>query len=266
MSFAERAKTPIHTSAKILILDIERVMGTAEVQFWDLGQFKNQRIHADTVTSWPRSICAAWKWHDKAKVHFAAEWEPAGYEAFMRATWAAYDQADIVVGHNLNSFDTKKLKTGWAELDLGSPSPWRTVDTLTVARREFGAESNTLDALCKRFGLVAKTDRYNHGVASAACAGHRPSQQQIKRYNQGDVVATQALYDFLRPWDKTHPHLGLYDGEERSCFACGSTDLHPDGDARTALTAYARYRCSNCGAYSRTNFKHRVVTMRPVAR
>lgn len=262
MTLAERAA--IAPGARILITDVERMKGTASIEFWDLSDFKNRRIHPADVTSWPRTICAAWRWYGEKRTHFAAEWEPAGPEGLFRAMWDAYDQADIVVGHNLASFDTKKLKNAWLEMGLKQPSPWRTVDTLKVARREFGMESNTLDALCTRLGITAKIDRYDVEIARQACAGHKPSQQRLKRYNCGDIDATQALYDALRGWDPTHPHLGLYTGQERSCYACGSTDLVAmTHDTKTARTGYAAFRCTNCQAISRNNHRRSIVTLVP---
>ncbi len=61
--FAAIRESVKRTHAKILTVDIERMKGAAEVEFWDLGDFKNRRIHADTVTQWPRTICAAWRWY-----------------------------------------------------------------------------------------------------------------------------------------------------------------------------------------------------------
>lgn len=249
---------------KVLTLDIERLKGQATVEFWSLGDFKGRRIHHGDVTLWPRTICAAYKWYGQQRVQFAAEWLDGGREEMFRTLWDAYDAADIVVGHNLDGFDTKHLKTAWRELGFGPPSPFKTVDTLKVARAQFGDESKTLDALCKRVGLAGKTDRYDHEVARRACEGHKPSQSKLKGYNCGDVLATEALYDALRPWISNHPHLGLYSGEERSCHACGSTDLTAQGFTTTAVTTYARFRCDNCGAWSRKNHRKGAVSMRGV--
>jgi DNA polymerase elongation subunit (family B) len=260
---------------KILTIDIERLPGRAEVScrgltvtgdFWDLSGWKHtigRRIHPDDVLEWPRTICAAWRWYGAKRVEFAAEWDDS-HEAMLRHTWELYHQADIVVGHNLANFDTKKLAAEWNVLGLGRPSPWKTVDTLKVARSQFGYESNTLDALCKRLGILAKTDRYAIDVARAAVAGDRAAQRKLRAYNQGDIVATEGLYDYVRGWIPNHPHIGLWSGEDRSCSNCGSTELVSSGWARTAVTAYAQYRCPNCGGWSRQNHRKGAVTMRAV--
>lgn len=252
-----------------LILDIERIPGYARVQhrgltvegsFWDLNSFKHtigRRIHPDDVIEWPRSICAAARFYGEKEIMFAAEWEKGGHEEFMRKTWEWYDQAHYVIGHNLQSFDSRHLKAGWAEYGWASPSPWKTVDTLKVARAEFAFESNTLAALCDRLGVPSKTDKYDANVAHAAVAGDVKAQKRLQKYNEGDIKATQAAYDRLRPWIKNHPHLGQFTGEAWSCPNCGFADLshHPNGTAYTMVQAYRAYACPKCGAHIRGNRK-----------
>lgn len=259
-----KAPTPRQDESKILILDIERVKGEATVEFWDLGDFKNRRIHADDVNRWPRTICFAAAWYSKPKVMFHAEWDAAGYEGMLHTAWRLYDEADVIVGHNLNGFDSKKLKAGWKELHLPAPSPWKTVDTLTVARREFGYESNTLDALCKRLGLASKTDRYDHELAKAACAGDRAAQRRIKAYNVGDIAATRALYVDLMGWMPSHPIIGSEVADELACGTCGSMELTRDGWWTAAVMQYALYRCDNCGQPIRSSHSRRISNARGV--
>lgn len=232
----------------ILTLDIERMKGVAEVEFWDLSDYKNRRIHADAVVEWPRTICAAWQWYGERRVEFAAEWDD-GRESMLRRTWDAYDRAQIVVGHNLAAFDTKKLKTDWRDLGLPAPRPYKTVDTLTVARREFGDESKTLDALCRRMGIVSKTDRYDVEVARAACAGNKAAQRKIKAYNVGDIHATTALYDALRGWIPSHPHNADGTPDDRPvCNQCWGGNLERSGINLAQQISYVLWRCLDCGA------------------
>ena len=99
-------------NARVVTLDIERIPGRVRTQYrgftiegdvWDLNALKDmtrRRIHADDMTEWPRTICAAWKWYDSPDVEFAAEWEVGGYDGFMRAVWEVFDQADLIIGHN----------------------------------------------------------------------------------------------------------------------------------------------------------------------
>lgn len=273
MSLAKAAAKRITPAARkqvrVLTLDIERLPGEAVVphrgltvagEFWDLGGWKHvigRRIHADDVAVWPSTICASAKWYDESQVMFTAQWEEGGHEQFMRTVWEWYDQADIVVGHNLQAFDSKHLKAGWALYGWPSPRPWKTVDTLKVARAEFAYESNTLDALCKRLGVKAKTDKYDATVARAAVNGDERAQKKLQRYNVGDIKATEALYDRLRPWIKNHPHLSMFSGEVWGCPNCGEKDIsrHNRGEAYANVQRYRAFSCPRCGHHIRGNKK-----------
>jgi len=256
VTLVERAKAGAPVVAvnppRILTLDIERFKGRAEIEFWDLSDYKHRRIHASDVTQWPRTICAAWRWYGNRRVNFAAEWGEGGREAMLQTLWDAYHQADIVVGHNIVGFDTKKLRSEWLLMGLGPPSPWRSVDTLKVARAVFGLESNTLDSITKRLGLQGKTDRFDVECARLAVEGNLRAQRRLRRYNVGDVIASENLYDAVRPWIPNHPHIGLWSGDGSSCGNCGG-QLKASGWCRTAVTAYAQYLCTSCGAWFRRN-------------
>ena len=244
---------------RILTLDIERLPGQANVSFWGLGDYKHRRIHADDVIEWPRTICFGWRWYGTKRVSFASEWDD-GREVMLRKAWDLYNEADYVIGHNVAGFDTKKLVAEWQDLGWPPPSPWKTVDTLKAARASGAHESNTLDSLLTRFGIQGKTDKYSVEVARAACAGDKAAQRKIRLYNQGDVVASEALYLALLPWIPGHPHLGLYTGNEDVCGHCGGALKQSDW-YRTAVTAYAQMHCQNCGAwYRKTHIKARVTT------
>lgn len=260
MSFAERVKA---SGARIVVLDVERMKGKAEVEFWDLGDFKHRRLHAEDVTLWPRTILVAWKWLDGKRVEAASEWGD-GREAMLRAAWEVYNDAHVVIGHNLDSFDTKKLKAEWALMGLTAPAPWKSVDTLKVARREFGFESNTLASLTTRFGITSKNDRYDVEVARAALDGDVKAQRRITRYCKGDVVANEGLYLAQQGWNPTHPHMGVLVDDEKRCPQCMSTNLERRGNYLANLIEYARYRCLDCGGWLRASHERRMANVRGV--
>ena len=249
--------------ARTVTLDIERIPGrvrtqhhgfTIEGDVWDLNALKDmtrRRIHADDMIEWPRTICAAWKWYDQSDVEFAAEWQVGGYDGFMRAVWEVFDQADLIIGHNADRFDARHLMGGWAEMGLPAPSPYKVIDTLKIARGSFAYESNTLDALNKRLGIDAKTDKYDVEVARAAVAGDKEAQATLESYNRGDIIASEALFDRLRPYAKGIPHLGMWTDDELACPSCGSTMTATGKTVHANVQKYEHLRCDNCGSHAR---------------
>lgn len=247
----------VKSDAKIVVLDIERMKGQALIEFWDLSDFKNRRIHADDVTLWPRTICVSWKTYGSDKVRHVAEWQTGGRERMLERIWKVYDEADVVVGHNIQAFDTKKLQNEWFELGWAAPFMPTHVDTLKIARQQLGMESNTLDALCKRAGVVSKSDRFDVELARAACAGDKVAQKRVLAYCDGDVVAGEALYDALRGRIPNHPHVIIGDADTIAC-TCGSEDLAPAKPmpGPSGRIFYKAWRCRNCGQPLRDTRQH----------
>lgn len=235
---------------RILILDIERLPGTFTSNFWDMRSHLNKRISPDDVTEWPRTICwaAQWEGEDPDVFYFAAEWD-GGHEAMIRAAWDLFDEADVVVGHNMARFDAKKLRSEWALYGLHDPSPWKVVDTMRVAFDRFGFESNTLNSLCTRFEVDAKTDKYDAKTARAATEGDREAQSKLKRYNVGDIVATKGLYRVFRDRGYIPGHPVMAPGVPMRCTSCGGGNLEPmDKPYRANVMEYRAYRCTSCGS------------------
>lgn len=244
----------------VLTLDIERLPGRARVQhrgltiegdFWDLSSWKHvlgYRIHADCVLEWPRTICIAWRWYGAKKADFASEWGD-GHDQMLQRAWDAYDKAEVLYGHNVDRFDSRKLNSEWRDLGLAAPSPYKVLDTLKEARRTFGDESNTLAALTQRLGIDTKTDKYEVAVARAAVAGDKAAQRKLKAYNIGDIAASEALVDRLRGWIPGHPHnvVGTID-DRPTCNQCWGDSLQRTGTKLAQQIVYILYRCNDCGA------------------
>jgi hypothetical protein len=249
--------------ANIVTLDIERLPGKFTGEFWDLNDYKGRRIRPDHVTEWPRTICVAWRRYGTKPVDFVAEWD-GGREAMLERVWHVYDEADIIQGHNIARFDTRKLKADWAMMGLKSPRPWKTVDTLAIARREFGFESNTLASLCERMGVPGKVDHYDPECARLAVAGDKDAQKRLRTYNQGDIEASEALADAMRGWIPAHPFIGTH-GDTKRCNQCSSEDLTlMPNTYRAVVLDYGLWRCNNCGGHIRGGWVARAANTRGV--
>ena len=253
---------------KTAVFDIERLPGTATVDhygttvtgpFWDLNDFKfrgvlKRRIRPEEVTRWPRTICMAWKWRGKKRIYFSAEWLNGGEERFARDVHGLFCEADVLVGHNIKSFDVKHCNWMFAQHGLPVPPEARYVDTLTIARKVWGAESKTLDSLCERLGIPRKTDKYDPAIAEAACAGDVKAQRIITSYNKGDITASEGLLERAAPWDKSFPNATLYVDEHvspKTCPRCEEPDaLQRRGFKYTSLGKFRRYQCVKCSGWT----------------
>lgn len=256
---------------RILILDVERVSGVTEQQWWDRGDLKNRYIHHETVVREPRTTIVCAKWYDSPDVLRFAEWDKGGRGPFLREVHTLMGMADIIVGHNLDGADVPWLKGDFYFPKIGHKHrpnlpplpPFKTVDTLKVARQfRTGVQFKSLDALCQIIGIPAKTDAYDREAMNRAVAGSVEDRERLTEYCAGDVIATQGLYDALRPHIKNHPAL-FVDGQSRldTCRACGH-ETKPIAKRFIAdVFSYSMQRCTACGWHGRLSIEPERMSM-----
>lgn len=175
----------------------------------------------------------------------------------MQSIWMHIDAADIIIGHNLDQFDIRKINTRCVIHDIQPPMPYQTVDTLMVARKQFGFTSNRLDYLAKQFGVARKADNGGMERWLGCCDGVPQDLLDMVAYNKQDLIPTEEIYLKMLPYMKAHPNMGLYfDGDSDVCYKCGSTDLSwPEGKFyHTGVNKYSAYRCNQCKSPGRSRF------------
>jgi hypothetical protein len=241
---------------RILILDVERLPGITTQYWWDRGDLKNRYIHYETVQRQPRTTIVCAKWYDSDEVIELAEWDKGGRKKFLRNVHSLMAQADIIVGHYITGADLPWLAND-LHVEGGLPPlpPFKTVDTLKVLRKAFGpgAPFKSLDAFCKVVGIPSKTDAYDRAAMERAVTEKSiEDRERLTAYCVGDVLATQGLYDFLRPHITNHPALFVVGKDTMTtCHRCGhETTPTPRRYVANVLT-YSMRKCDNCGGYSR---------------
>ena len=251
---------------RILILDVERVNGITQQHWWDRKDLQKRYIHHETVIREPRTTIVCAKWYDQPDVIRLTEWDKGGRGAFLKRVHGLMSRADIVVGHNVDNADVPWLVGDFhlpREGHKHRPSlpplpPFKTVDTLKVMRSQFksGAPFKSLDALCKILGIPAKTDVYDPEAMERAVNGSVDDRVRLTDYCEGDVIATQGLYDTLRPYIKNHPAL-FVDGKNKLtvCNRCGH-EAEPTPRKYVAnVLSYSMLRCTNCQGYTRLSIE-----------
>lgn len=266
MSIARVARINPAVRNRILILDVERLPGITQQTWWDRGDLKNRYVHHETVIREPRTTIVCAKFYDSPDVIRLAEWDKGGRGLFLKRVHALIGKADIIVGHNIDGADIPWLKGDFHLPRIGHthrpnlpPLPdAKTVDTLKVMRRQFksGAPFKSLNALCQIIGIPAKTDHYDREAMERAVAGSVEDQQRLTDYCEGDVIATQWLYDWARPHIKSHPAL-FVDGQDRldTCRACGHETERITKRYVADIFTYTMQRCSECGWHGRLSIE-----------
>ena len=234
---------------KVLTVDIETRPNV--VHTW--GLYK-QDVGMPQLRIPGRVISFAAKWHGEKPVIFASEYHN-GHEEMIAKAWALLDAADVVVHYNGSSFDMPWLKTEFLQAGLGMPAPWKDIDLYLVVKKNFRFPTNKLAYVTRELGLTGKLQHTGHEMWVDIMEGDPDTQRKawnlMRRYNKRDVVITEQLLDKLRPFIK-FPNPLLYDQaiDPETC-QCGGTYIKR-GFAYTSVSAYQRYQCNGCGAWTKS--------------
>lgn len=251
---ARRAKALANPSTnsmpKILMLDIETL--PMEVLVW--GLYKQRIPYANKLKDWSMLCwCGKWLFEDKIFGEFVS-----GKDAIARSDLSIMgihrlmDEADIVVAHNGNKFDIPKLNTRFLFNGFGPVTPYQSVDTYQVARKQFGIYSNALDGIAEFLGLERKGSSAYGWWKEAAVNGDDKSIRKLFEYCKQDITVLEDVYLELLPWIKSHPNYGLYmDQDNPVCPNCGSSKLKYKGYYYTQVNKFQSFICKDCGAISR---------------
>lgn len=235
--------TRIKDPMKRLIIDIET--SAMRGRFWGLW---DQNIGLNQLENPTQMLSFAAKWYGQKKTYFFAEYE-VGKSAMVKAAWDLLDEANVLIHFNGDKFDRRHLNREFHEERLGPPSPYQQIDLMKVAKKYFYLPSNKLEYILRWNGFEGKVQHSGFGLWTAVESGDQKARALFKKYNIGDVVKLEPLYDELKPWIENHPNMQLFvpRGEEPSCPTCGSTNYNLDGTAaRGNLSRVQRYKCKDC--------------------
>lgn len=196
---------------------------------------------------------------DTALLCFAYQWDDGEVEVFSRRKyserqlvkklWKLFDTADIIIGHNGDNFDIKMSNQFFIRHGLNPPAPYKSVDTLKIARRYFRFTQNKLDFLCKT--LLGEQKHHTGMQLWFDCmAGDKVALKKMEDYNIQDVKLLYRLYMKIRGWHTGNPNRNLYDNTAHKCPTCaGNTQKR--GYGYTRVSKYQRYQCKGeCKGWS----------------
>lgn len=240
-------------SFRIALIDIE----TSPNLGWVWGKWEQNVIEFEQ--EW-HLLSFSVKWLNKKGVKTYALPDYPGYErdpendkALAKDLWEVFNEADIIIAHNGDKFDIKKSNTRFFEHKLGPPSPYKSIDTLKLARKYFAFNSNKLDDLCQKLGIGKKVKHMGFVLWKKCMLGDPESWKLMKRYNAQDVRLLEAVYLRLRGWHATHPNVALKGEGNYACPSCGSARTIKRGYSYIVAMRNQRYQCiePNCRKWSR---------------
>jgi uncharacterized protein YprB with RNaseH-like and TPR domain len=167
----------------------------------------------------------------------------------VRDLWELFDEADVIVAHNLARFDARKANSRFLYHNLPPPSPYEEVDTLKICRKYFALHSNKLSDVTEFLGVGTKFRHEGIDVWFKVMDGDAKAWKIMKEYNRQDIKILQALYNKVRSWAKSHPNLSRY-FEYPCCGVCTSFDVEYRGYDYSKKKPHQRIHCRNCGHWA----------------
>jgi RNase_H superfamily len=228
---------------KILLFDLE----TTPLKAWIWDRYETDAIAVEQESY---LLCYAAKWLDGRMMTASLPNYRGNKEALVKSLWRLLDEADIVVAHNGDQFDIRKSNAFFSHYSLPPPSPYKTVDTLKVARKYHKFSSNKLDDLGEYLGYGKKI-KTDFSLWQGCMDGDTKSWEKMIQYNKRDVVLLERIFLHFRPWIK-NINVAIH-SDSPVCPKCGSSNLMSRGFAFNVSTKYQRYQCRDCRGWSRSN-------------
>lgn len=240
------------TKPRTLLFDIE----TSPLQMYAWTTWKANSLW---LTENVKLLSISWKWLGEKKTHFLGlpdfelyDEDPTDDYALAYHMRELLDEADVVIAHNGDRFDTRRTNARLIFHELLPPSPYVTIDTLKIARRHFAFDSNRLNDLADYLGIGRKVQHTGVSLWKACMEGDPEAWKLMKKYNLHDTDLLEGVYLKLRPWIEGHPNNGLFNYEQMVCANCGSEDVQQRGYKYTKTRRYKQYVCKECGAWNRS--------------
>lgn len=227
------------TTPLITFIDIE----TSPILGFTWGAYEQNVL--EVKEDWDLLSFAAKAGDGRTKVYSGNE------EELVKKLWNVFDESDILVAHNGDKFDIKMSNAKFLEYGLLPPRPYKTIDTLKVAKKYFRLTSNKLDHVARFLGVGAKMKHAGMSMWFDVMDGDKKATRMMEKYNKQDVEILYKVYMKLRPWIVNHPNHGVYiDSVSAICPNCGSANIQSRGFSVTKTGRKKRYQCQACGSWS----------------
>ena len=206
---------------KRLIFDIE--VSPCVGFFWK-PSYKVSLSH-DNIIHEGAIMCICWKWEHAKKVHHV-EWEKGDDRRCIEEFLPVAEEADELIAHNGDKFDVQWINTRALKHDLGPVPIWKTVDTLSIARRRFRFNSNRLDYLGKFLFGAGKIHTSFDMWKDIVLKNCSKSMKDMVKYCKQDVLLLEKVWHALQPYHTSKTHVGVLMGNEKwSCPDTGSENV-----------------------------------------
>ena len=235
-------------------------MGGIKRLFWDIETSPNimfswragykLNLTHDNIIQERAIICICYKWEGEEEVN-SIQWDRGDDRELVKEFSEVAAEADEMVAHNGNKFDLKWFNTRNLIHNLPPIPQYKTVDTLTIARKHFYLNSNRLDYLGKILLREGKINT-NFDLWKRICLDNEPSaMREMVQYCKKDVELLERIWRKLAPYDTPKTHAGVFAGLDRwTCPHCASENVKVSKTRPTPKgIVQKQMQCKDCHRY-----------------
>lgn len=231
-------------------IPIKRLFWDIETSYYTVRVWGIKRVNYipwENIVKHKEIICISYKWQYEDKVH-TLDFR-MGKREMLKAFVKVLGEAHEIVGHNIDNFDIKELRTQCiAEGVLMFPN-YRSLDTLKKARQYFRFPSNKLDYISSHLNKRGKVE--HEGMNMWVKIMEQNDEQALEKmieYCEGDVIITEDTYFVMSPFINHNNNFAVLTGGKKwECPECTSKDVKMFRTYSTPMGVIRReMKCNQC--------------------
>lgn len=234
-------------SRKRLFFDIE----TSPCLGWFWRPSHKTSIGYHQILEQAKIICICYKWENSETI-YSLNWDNKQCDkAMLKKFIQIMNQADEIVGHNSDRFDTKWIRTRAIYHRLSMPPDYKSIDTLKESRKGFNFPSNRLDAICRYLGIGEKIKTTEELWMNIWRKKSRSAMAEMIKYCKMDVLILEEYLKILKPYIGNKSRLST---SKVHCPECDH-NIHYVSKYRISAqgTRTIQLQCKGCGKYWHMN-------------
>jgi len=182
---------------KKLFFDIETSFNI--VASWNVG--RDIDLSPESIIEERKIITICYKFSDSKKI-YSLSWDGNNDDKKMLQQFSKImDSADIIVGHNGDSFDIKHIRTRCIYHKIPISPKFNSIDSLKMARSGFKFNSNKLNYLGQFLGEGKKLDTGGFQLwKDVVINKSKKALSKMINYCKGDIILLERVYNRLQEY------------------------------------------------------------------
>jgi DNA polymerase elongation subunit (family B) len=231
---------------KILAFDIE----TAPLLVHVFQLYGNDAIGLNQIKDDSFILSFAAKFLDEDKIYYFDNRTGKNKQDDKKIIMKAYElfkKADILLGHNIDRFDIKKMNARFIKYGLDPLPKIQTIDTLKIAKRYFSFTSNKLEYLATFLGCTPKSSHQKFtglSLWTECLKNNKEAYDELRLYNEQDVLTQIEVYLKLAKYDES---INFQAYTQQVTCICSSTEFYKNGIKYSKNGQFQIYKCAHCG-------------------